>query len=435
MKDGKSIGYITSGGFAHYVKKSIAYSYLDEEILKMNEKFQVEINGNFYNSTIIKEPLYDPTWNKNEIIESTTLVESGLIFSLKYVFFMQIKSKGKIMKIRKIIVSILSVMLFSTFAGIANAGCGKVVVASQNWASAELMAEVDKAILEKGFGCEVELIPGATMPTFASMDEKGAPDMNPEQWANAVFVPLKKAVEEGRLVIANKAPITGLGEGWWLTPGSIEKHPELKGMTAVEILEHPEWFPSKEDPSKGAFVGCPAGWGCQLANAQLFRAFEMEKKGWVLIDPGSAAGLDGTISKAAESGDPWIGYYWNPTSIVGKYNLQPIPWGIDFAGRDNWDKCITVAEQDCADPKPSAWTHSEVNTIITAKFAKQGGKDIVKYIGNRTYPGPVMNGMLVWMADNQAGGSDAAIEFLSKHEDVWSKWVSSSVAKKVKAGL
>ncbi len=60
VKDGKSIGYITSGGFAHYVKKSIAYSYLDEEILKMNEKFQVEINGNFYNSTIIKEPLYDP---------------------------------------------------------------------------------------------------------------------------------------------------------------------------------------------------------------------------------------------------------------------------------------------------------------------------------------------------------------------------------------
>ena len=59
MKDGKSIGYITSGGFAHYVNKSIAYSYLDEEILKTNEKFQVEINGDFYNCSIIKEPLYD----------------------------------------------------------------------------------------------------------------------------------------------------------------------------------------------------------------------------------------------------------------------------------------------------------------------------------------------------------------------------------------
>ena len=54
----------------------------------------------------------------------------------------------------------------------------------------------------------------------------------------------------------------------------------------------------------------------------------MEKKGWVLIDPGSAAGLDGTISKAAESGNPWFGYYWNPTSIVGKYDLQAVPWGM-----------------------------------------------------------------------------------------------------------
>ena len=61
VKNGKSIGYITSGGFAHYVNKSIAYSYLDEEILKSNEKFQVEINGNFYNCSIIKKALYDPT--------------------------------------------------------------------------------------------------------------------------------------------------------------------------------------------------------------------------------------------------------------------------------------------------------------------------------------------------------------------------------------
>ena len=59
VKNEKSIGYITSGGFAHYINKSIAYSYLDEEILKTNEKFQVEINGEFYNCSIIKEPLYD----------------------------------------------------------------------------------------------------------------------------------------------------------------------------------------------------------------------------------------------------------------------------------------------------------------------------------------------------------------------------------------
>jgi len=339
------------------------------------------------------------------------------------------------MKIKNIIISALVILGFTSFSGIANAKCGKLVIAEQNWASAELMANVDKIILEEGYGCSVELVPGATMPTFTSMNDKGSPDMNPEQWANAVYTPLKKAVSEKRLIIANGAPITGLGEGWWLNPAALKKHPELKGMTAVQILERPDLFPDKEDPSKGAFMGCPAGWGCQLANANLYRAFEMEKKGWKLIDPGSAAGLDGSIAKAADSGAPWFGYYWNPTSMVGKYNLQPVDFGVPFAGRDNWDNCITLAEQDCANPKPTAWTKSEVNSIVTANFAKTGGKDALSYVEKRVFPGEVMNGMLVYMADNQAKGSDAAVEFLIKHEDIWTKWVSSSAAKKIKKSL
>ena len=62
-----------------------------------------------------------------------------------------------------------------------------------NWASAELMANVDKIILEKGYGCEVELVSGATMPTFTSMNEKGSPDVAPELWANAVSSSIKKS--------------------------------------------------------------------------------------------------------------------------------------------------------------------------------------------------------------------------------------------------
>ena len=64
MINGKSIGYVTSGGFAHYINKSIAFSYLDKNILNSDEKIQVEINGNFYNCSIIKEPLYDPSGKK-----------------------------------------------------------------------------------------------------------------------------------------------------------------------------------------------------------------------------------------------------------------------------------------------------------------------------------------------------------------------------------
>ena len=181
-------------------------------------------------------------------------------------------------------------------------------------------------------------------------------------------------------------------------------------------------------------MGCPAGWGCQLSNINMFRAFEMEKKGWVLVDPGSSAGLDGSIAKASERGEPWFGYYWSPTAIIGKYNLQSVPFEAPFAGADNWDGCIAKAEQECANPKPSAWTESEVHTVVTDEFKKKGGV-AMDFLSKRVWPGPVMNGMLVYMTDNQASGEDAAIEFLATKEDVWTKWVPADVAKKVKSAL
>lgn len=312
-------------------------------------------------------------------------------------------------------------------------GCGSIQIAEMNWASAELMANVDKIILKDGYGCDVSLIPGATQTTFASMNEKGQPDVAPELWTNAVAIPLKKAMSEGRLHSLNHGPITDLGEGWWITPKTAKDHPELK--TVLDILKHPELFPDKEDPSKGAFIGCPAGWGCQLVNANLFRAFEMEKKGWKLVDPGSAAGLDGSMSKAVERGDYWFGYYWSPTAMIGKYKMIKVPFGVPFVGRDHWDNCIVKAEQDCANPKPSAWTKSEVQTVVTDKLKKSAGQAVTEYFGKRVFPGEVMNNMLVYMGDNQASGEDAAIEFLLNHEDIWHKWVPAAVARKVSKSL
>lgn len=334
---------------------------------------------------------------------------------------------------KKTLISMAAAVAALSLSGQASAACGDITIAEMNWASAEMMANVDKVILEKGYGCNVELVPGDTMTTFASMNEKGQPDVAPELWTNAVREPLKVATDEGRLHIVNSGPITDLGEGWWLPPATAKKHPELK--TVLDVLDHPELFPHPEDKSKGAFVGCPAGWGCQLANANLFRAFEMEKKGWILVDPGSAAGLDGSMAKAVERGENWFGYYWSPTAMIGKYKMHKLPFGVPFAGSDNWDGCIVKAEQDCDNPKPSSWTHSVVQTVISDKFKKQGGSSAMSFLQNRVYPGPVMNGMLVYMSDNQAGGKDAAIEFLMKHEDVWTKWVPGDVAKKVKSAL
>ena len=53
----------------------------------------------------------------------------------------------------------------------AQAACGKVTISDMNWASATLMANVDKLILKHGYGCDAELMPGDTMPTGTSMGD------------------------------------------------------------------------------------------------------------------------------------------------------------------------------------------------------------------------------------------------------------------------
>ncbi len=332
---------------------------------------------------------------------------------------------------KKILASAAIATIGMSFAGSAMAQeCGEITMAEFNWASAELLANVDKFILEEGYGCDIELIVGGTSAIFASMDGKGSPMIAGEQWVNGVRELVDAAMDAGRLHAVNRGPITGLGEGWWIPPYIAAANPELQ--TVLDIIERPDLFPSAEDPSKGAFVGCPAGWGCQQINISLFEAFDMEAKGWVLIDPGSAAGLDGSIAKANEREQAWFGYYWSPTSIIGKYSMTPVPFGVDYAGDDNWNNCMS--KPDCPDVQQTAWTKSEVFTLVTDEFFQNGG-EINDYLAARVYPGPVMNEMLVYMADEQAAGEDAAIEFLTSYEDIWTQWVSPEIAAKVKAAL
>ena len=105
-------------------------------------------------------------------------------------------------------------LMFSTAS---NAACGKMQIADMNWSSASLMANVDAAILN-AMGCETELVVGATMTTWASMDETGKPDVAPEIWSNAMATLVDSAVAAGRVHIGNPAPMSGLGEGWFMDP-------------------------------------------------------------------------------------------------------------------------------------------------------------------------------------------------------------------------
>ncbi len=319
------------------------------------------------------------------------------------------------------------VLLVLAAGASAWAQCGKVTISEMNWDSAAVAAHIEAMILDKGYGCDVELVPGDTVPTVTSMTEKGEPDIAPEIWINSVREVMDKAVKEGRLKIAGEILSDGGEEGWWVPDYVVSKHPELTTLQAV--MKRPELFPDKEEPGKGRFYGCPAGWACQIVNTNLFKAYGLKEADFTLFDPGSGTGLAGAIAKAYERKEPIFTYYWAPTSVLGKYPMVKLG-GMNH-DPETWECTV---DKDCADPKPNMYPKSVVLTVVGADFAKREPAAF-KFVSSVSWPNSLVNTLLAWKEDRKAPARETAEHFLKNYANVWTKWMPADVAAKVKAAM
>ncbi|NCV52737.1 MAG: ABC transporter substrate-binding protein, partial [Gammaproteobacteria bacterium] len=145
------------------------------------------------------------------------------------------------------------------------------------------------------------------------------------------------------------------------------------------------------------------------------------------------AGLDGSIAKASERGENWLGYYWAPTTLAGKYNLKLVDFNSGF-DQDHWDNCIVKPVEECDSPKRSTWTVSEVVSLAQVDFTSRA-PEAAAYVANRTFDADLLNKYLSYMHDNQASGEEAAIEFMLNEEATWSQWVTKEAAARIKKAL
>jgi dimethylglycine dehydrogenase len=60
IKDGKPVGYVTSGSFGHCVGKSLAAGYVPAALAREGESFVIDILGEERRATVRLQPLYDP---------------------------------------------------------------------------------------------------------------------------------------------------------------------------------------------------------------------------------------------------------------------------------------------------------------------------------------------------------------------------------------
>jgi len=124
--------------------------------------------------------------------------------------------------------------LLYTSGGNAASNCGSINLASGTGASADLLAYVDKLILETGFNCSVSIAAGNPAEAIAAMIKKVEPAFISATPVEDSGNTADTSIDMFSLRSVNDKPIAGVRQGWWISAAAIEKHPELK--TVLDVL-------------------------------------------------------------------------------------------------------------------------------------------------------------------------------------------------------
>ena len=326
----------------------------------------------------------------------------------------------------KVVVLVFGISFFLlTFSSYATAASKKLILADVGWDSVQVHNRIAGFILEHGYGYKVEYMPGETIPLFAGL-ARGDIDINMEVWIANQKEAYDKAIKAGQVVdLGSNFPDSWQG---WLVPTYMIKGDPKRGIKPMapdlkSIEDLPKYwklFKDPEDPSKGRFFNSVPGWECTKINTKKLKAYGLDKYYNDFIT-GSDAALNGSMAAAFKKGEPWLGYYWAPTWVLGILDMTPIE-------EPPYDKKLWDTNYACAYPAV------RVNIVVNASLQKRA-PEIVEFLKKYETTQAMANKFLAYMREKKADTKAAGIWFLKNYEDLWTGWVPADVTKKVKAAL
>jgi glycine betaine/proline transport system substrate-binding protein len=292
-----------------------------------------------------------------------------------------------------------------------------------NWESNLVLANIERYVMEHGYGCKTSVEIGETLPMLAAL-QRGDVDVTPEVWPGQIEGAWKKALASGRVL--GLGHVYDAGEGWYVPRYTVQRHPDLK--SAADLARFKEVFADPEDPGRGRIYGCPAGWACGTLNDNLLRALGLDRD-YSLFAPGSGAAQKAAIMSAYKRKRDIVFYYWTPTALVGALDLVK----LELPAFDQTAyTCLT--DPKCAKPVATEFKPNPVVTGVNAAFAKEAPQ-LAAFLAKLTIPGDAIDATLGWLETEGKEPEEAARYFLKQYGPVWRQWMPQDAAQRVQAAL
>lgn len=290
----------------------------------------------------------------------------------------------------------------------------EIVFADVGWDSIELNNAIAGLIAEEIFGYTWSEVPGSTPITHEALINSEI-DVNMEEWTNNITTYQEDL---------NAGKFTELGinfddnyQGLYIPAYVAEKYPDLKNVK--DLAKYPELFADPEDPDKGVIYGGIPGWEATEIMQKKINAYGLDEY-YNYVVPGSTPALDSVITSAWDKKEPFVAYYWEPTWLMGKYDLvllEDNPYD-DATYKDGIGACPAVT----------------VTIAVSNEFA-QSNPEFCDFLSKYHTGSQLISEGLAYMQDNKADHSEAARWLLTQHPELAEEWLTPDQEKTLAASL
>ncbi|MCG8502522.1 MAG: ABC transporter substrate-binding protein [Firmicutes bacterium] len=328
-----------------------------------------------------------------------------------------------IRKMAGLLASIMLIFILTSCATDGENGKGAtdekpIVFGEGDWDSNAFHDQVVKIIIEEGYGGQVDIVSADTAVMISGLKRKDI-DVVLELWSDNVptYQDDIKNGEYVELAVNFDDNMQGLYVPTYMVEGDNAIAPDLK--TVEDLKKYAELFPDPEEPEKGIIYGGPEGWGATEFLHKKMKAYGLEEYfNFKTID--SSATLSATLASAYEKGQPWVGYNWEPTWIMGLYDLtllEDTPYSAE-----NYAKGV------------GAFASVDVMVVCANDFEERH-PEIAGFLKNYTTSSSLTSAGLAYMQSNEVEADEAARWFLKENEDLWKSWVTEEAYGKIKKAI
>ena len=324
-----------------------------------------------------------------------------------------------------LMVSLLALTVVGCTGDSGTTGSKEVNFADAGWDSNKLHNAIAGFIAEELWDYKTVETPGSTTVLHEGL-LKGEVDVHMEVWTDNLAT-YNDDLAEGKLQELSTNfddNYQGVYVPRYVIEGDAERGieasaPDLK--TIQQLKDYPEVFKDEENPEMGRMYGAIPGWEVDEILYKKFMHLGMDET-FIYFRPGSDPALSAAITSAYEKGEPIAAYYWEPTWLLGLYDM-------------------VLLEDEPFDPETYIEGKTELPAVkvtvgVSNEFAdNEENKEFIDFLSNYETSSALTSEGLGYMQETGADYKETAKWFLKEHPELLDAWLNPEDAETIKTVL